>query len=322
MAERVNKRKNFVHHASNMERWIIPAILLSILVHVGITLLFQRISFFPQLPEKITLTEEPAFKLDSVTVDPKIPQIEKETRVASLPEPAKLPNEIPEMGKRPAEVGGPPTSPRITNQLLSEKPEVPSDSLKNMLSSSFPAVEQRSNVLEKELLHANADSPYQQNDAVTQALKTADAVRKGAEKGGKLSGFSNLDELLAQTGPLHSETAPILMPTDVLFDYDHDMLKDQAMGTLQKLGLLIQRNPTATFLIEGHSDSFGSDDYNMVLSKRRAESVKAWLVQTLKIDPERIETRGFGKSRLLTPATGDIEQQQLNRRVEIVIHTH
>ncbi|MEO8205354.1 MAG: OmpA family protein [Chthoniobacterales bacterium] len=323
MAERVNRRKTIIHHATNMERWIIPAILLSLLVHVGISFLCQHLVFFPALPEKITLAEEPTFKLESVSIDPKVPQVQKETQVTTLPEPTKLPDELPQIGKRQADIPGLPTTPQITNQLLSEKPTA-SDAAKNILSSSYPAVENRSNLLEKQLLTAKPDvtAPYEQNEAVTQALRATDATRKGAEKGGRVAGFSNLDALLAQTGPLQSETAPILMPTDVLFDYDHDMLKDQAMGTLQKLGLLIQRNPTATFLIEGHSDSFGSDEYNLVLSQRRAESVKAWLVQTLKIDPARIETRGFGKTRLLAPATGDIQQQQLNRRVEIVIRTH
>ena len=82
---------------------------------------------------------------------------------------------------------------------------------------------------------------------------------------------------------------------------------------------LSRRNPQATFLIEGHSDSFGSDDYNLALSERRAETVKTWLVTVMKISPERIEAIGFGESQLITSASGTIEEQQINRRVEIVI---
>ena len=67
--------------------------------------------------------------------------------------------------------------------------------------------------------------------------------------------------------------------------------------------------------------SFGSDVYNMELSRQRAETVKAWLITTMNISPDRISARGFGKTRLIAPASGSIEEQQINRRVEIVIRT-
>ena len=133
--------------------------------------------------------------------------------------------------------------------------------------------------------------------------------------------FSNLDSLLSQQGPLSSKTAPILLPTDLLFDYDSATLRSQAVGSLGQLAELIERNPNSTFIIEGHTDNFGTPEYNQGLSKVRAESVKAWLVQNAGIDPARIQTRGLGMSRLLV-AGGSVEQQQLNRRVEIVIKTN
>ena len=134
------------------------------------------------------------------------------------------------------------------------------------------------------------------------------------------NGFSNLDDLLAQTGPLTPETAPILMPTDLLFDYDSPDLRIEALTSLRKLALLIQRNPGARFVIEGHTDSFGSDEYNLELSRKRADSVKVWLTESLGLKADSIQTVGYGKSRLLAPADGTVEQQQINRRVEIAIH--
>ncbi|MBV8227894.1 MAG: OmpA family protein [Verrucomicrobia bacterium] len=109
------------------------------------------------------------------------------------------------------------------------------------------------------------------------------------------------------------------MPTDLLFDYDSANLRVGATASLQKLGRLILRNPQASFKVEGHTDSFGSDEYNMDLSERRAQTVKDWLVQNMGIDPGRIQTQGFGKTRLLVPGDRSVEEQQLNRRVEIVI---
>lgn len=133
-----------------------------------------------------------------------------------------------------------------------------------------------------------------------------------------LPNFSDLDSLLSNKGPLTNKTAPILLPTDLLFDYDSATLRPAAVGSLQKLADLIQRNPNSNFLIEGHTDSFGSPQYNARLSTARAESVKAWLASDAGIDPARITTQGLGMSRLLVPG-GTVEQQQLNRRVEIVI---
>jgi outer membrane protein OmpA-like peptidoglycan-associated protein len=148
---------------------------------------------------------------------------------------------------------------------------------------------------------------------------TADSMAAG--NAGIPAGFSNLDALLAGSGRVGGGTAPILMPTDLLFDYNSATLRPGAAASLEKLGRLIQRNPQATFRVEGHTDSFGSDQYNLDLSRRRAETVKAWLVQSMNIDPARVQTQGFGKTRLLIPADRSVEEQQLNRRVEIVIRT-
>jgi len=141
---------------------------------------------------------------------------------------------------------------------------------------------------------------------------------KGESVGEK---FSSLDDLLAGKESVTAATAPILMPTDLLFGYDADTLKPEAAQSLAKLGALIQRNAQARFRIEGHTDSFGSDEYNNALSLRRAEAVRNWLQLNMGINPNLMTIAGFGKSRLLVPATGTVEEQRINRRVEIVIIT-
>ena len=109
------------------------------------------------------------------------------------------------------------------------------------------------------------------------------------------------------------------MPTDLLFEYNEDELQKGARQSLMKLGLLIQKNPRSTFIIEGHTDSTGPDDYNMELSRKRAGSVKRWLVDNLSIPEELLKIQAFGESRPLTNPNGAVEEQTLNRRVEIVI---
>ena len=144
-------------------------------------------------------------------------------------------------------------------------------------------------------------------------------------------GFSDLDQLLAQKGPLGSGTK-LRMPDDQLFQYNSADLQPSAIGQLQKLGTLIKRNPKATFTVEGYTDSFGPPDYNLDLSQRRAESVKDYLVQAMGINPAQIETHGYGQTKFLVqpfsapgaaqPDTdAEIRRQQPNRRVEIVVHT-
>lgn len=133
--------------------------------------------------------------------------------------------------------------------------------------------------------------------------------------------FSSLDDLLAGEGTISAQTAPILMPTDLLFEYDSDTLKGEAEASLKKLGLLITRNKGQVFRIEGHTDAFGTDEYNDALSLRRAQAVRNWLQKTMGIDPSRITTTGYGKRRLMVPADRNVAEQQMNRRVEIVIST-
>jgi outer membrane protein OmpA-like peptidoglycan-associated protein len=145
----------------------------------------------------------------------------------------------------------------------------------------------------------------------------------------RVAGFSDLDSLLAQKGPLGSGTA-IRMPDDQLFQYDSAELQASSVEQLQKLGTLIRRNPKATFSIEGYTDAFGSYEYNLDLSQRRADSVKNYLVGAMGINSEQIQARGYGASKFLVaprpvmdPAMEqtEIARQQPNRRVVIVVHT-
>ena len=136
---------------------------------------------------------------------------------------------------------------------------------------------------------------------------------------GSAPGFSSLDDLLDGRKPLTTRTPPILMPTDLLFGYDSDALRPEAASSLSKLGTIISNAGSSKFRIEGHTDSFGSDPYNDALSSRRADAVKSWLVSTMGISPDRVSTIGLGKRHPLAPLTGSISEQQLNRRVEIVI---
>lgn len=107
--------------------------------------------------------------------------------------------------------------------------------------------------------------------------------------------------------------------SDVLFDLDKATLKPGAREKLSKLaGILLAYPGSYRMEIEGHTDSLGSDDYNLRLSRERAETVRDYLLQS-GIRAERIvSTQGLGEVRAV--ATNDTpEGRQANRRVEIVI---
>ncbi len=137
--------------------------------------------------------------------------------------------------------------------------------------------------------------------------------------GARVKGFSNLDDLLGHGARLGGSTAPILMPTDLLFEYGSDQLAEGARLSLMKLGFLIQKNPDSLFIIEGHTDSFGTEQFNLELSQRRANAVVSWLLASLRLTTDRVQAVGMGKSKMLAPAGGSIEAQSLNRRVEIKV---
>ena len=109
------------------------------------------------------------------------------------------------------------------------------------------------------------------------------------------------------------------MPTDLLFEFGKSELAESARLSMMKLGILIQRNPASIFIIEGHTDTIGTESSNQRLSIQRAQTVKNWLVTSLKLDPSRIKVVGMGETRPIINPGGDRIQQSLNRRVEITV---
>jgi outer membrane protein OmpA-like peptidoglycan-associated protein len=305
-----------------MGRWFLLAFLLSLAIHA---LFWAWAHVVPMNSGSIKIlnrTVPRTFHLERVDIDPKLlePAPDTEKRPAASPASIKLPDEKASFEKMLDKPRDKPVAPKADANLLTEKPAIAPPSFQNTLKAAGTAgansAVPENQALDKELI---AMTPAIAGPSV---IEVARANRAGGfTAADRAPGFSNLDDLLGQTGPLSSETAPILMPTDLLFDYDKPDLRDEAVASLKKLGELIRRNPSAKFNIEGHTDSFGADEYNLDLSRRRAESVKAWLTGTMGLPPESIETRGFGKGRLIAPATGTVDEQQVNRRVEIVIHT-
>ena len=303
-------------------RWTILALLLSLAIHAAFIWWahdYDVKTFSDSYYDKIVPR---AFKVDRVEIDSRLLD---DGETAEVPEeikrPAPVPVDLPaeSIAEEKAEVSAQPAKPGQLGIAEEKAPDIgmaAADSLAKLEAATAASLEEDLDALRQALL---ADAP---SAAARPALELAAATgRPGAAGEGDdvPAGYSNLDELLTQTGGLAASNAPIFMPSDLLFGYDESFLRPEAVTSLQKLGELIRRSPQSRFRIEGHTDSFGGPDYNARLSIARAESVKAWLAQTMAIDPARIDTRGLGSTKPLAPTDGTIEQQQLNRRVEIVI---
>ncbi|MEC9345936.1 MAG: OmpA family protein [Pseudomonadota bacterium] len=102
----------------------------------------------------------------------------------------------------------------------------------------------------------------------------------------------------------------------VLFEHDSAALGEGAVELLDAVGdfLASDVNAGQTFEIVGHTNSLGTDGYNMGLSERRANAVTEYLVKQKHIAPERLHVLGLGESAPL-PAYGDDDPRQ--RRVEL-----
>ena len=105
---------------------------------------------------------------------------------------------------------------------------------------------------------------------------------------------------------------------DILFDFDKSSIRSDAREALGKVAVVIRAYPGRIVLIEGHTDSKGSEKYNTKLSLRRAESVKRWLQERENLINTTFRTKGWGESK--PRATNKTEEgRQKNRRVEIII---
>jgi outer membrane protein OmpA-like peptidoglycan-associated protein len=111
---------------------------------------------------------------------------------------------------------------------------------------------------------------------------------------------------------------------DVLFDYDKATLKPEAEQALKKVAVVLSQFPESHVVVEGHTDSKGSEARNLALSRDRAQAVRDWLVQNGSLPEPEISIEGFGERYPVAPNTNENGSDNplgraLNRRVSIVV---
>jgi len=105
---------------------------------------------------------------------------------------------------------------------------------------------------------------------------------------------------------------------DLQFAIDNDEIQREDKEKLAVVGTFLAKYPSATAVIEGHSDNVGSPEHNLKLSQARADSVVAYLVNNLHIDPARLSAVGYGNTRPIADNATE-EGKRQNRRIDAVI---
>lgn len=117
-------------------------------------------------------------------------------------------------------------------------------------------------------------------------------------------------------------TAPVetFVAREILFAFDSSEIRQEFYPVLAKLAnYLMKGKGFKKLIIEGHTDSVGSDSYNLGLSQRRAAAVRKLLLKVTKLPAEKVEATGFGERRPIAD-NGNYQGRQLNRRVEFKIY--
>lgn len=131
-------------------------------------------------------------------------------------------------------------------------------------------------------------------DRQEQALRNATAVSNAAS-------ISRAQNVLTAT-----------FKGDVFFDFDSAALKPGAYTEIDRIAGVLNQYPQTTIMVAGHTDTRGSEAYNLDLSQRRAEAVENVLIQR-GVDSRRIQAVGYGESQPVSSSDA------MNRRVEVII---
>lgn len=165
---------------------------------------------------------------------------------------------------------------------------------------------------EAEASQREAEASRQQSEILQQQSDISQQEAREAEMRA-----SQVEEQLKELNAKKTERGLVITLGDVLFDTNKAVLKSGSTSSLKKLADFLKEYPQRKVQIGGYTDSIGSAEYNEELSGRRANAVRAALLE-MGISGDRISTHGYGEESPVasndTPAG-----RQMNRRVEIIL---
>ncbi|HMN47292.1 MAG TPA: OmpA family protein [Povalibacter sp.] len=168
-------------------------------------------------------------------------------------------------------------------------------------------------IANEKILEAQAKEEIQKGEAERQAVlaqardREADAARQRAQ---------SLEQELKDLKAQKTDRGLVLTLGDVLFDTGKATLKPGAYSTIDRLAQALKEDPNRRVMIEGHTDSVGSDEFNQQLSENRALSVQSALMQR-GVSGSQISSLGKGESTPVASNDNAAGRQQ-NRRVELI----
>jgi outer membrane protein OmpA-like peptidoglycan-associated protein len=138
------------------------------------------------------------------------------------------------------------------------------------------------------------------------------------------------DSCITKAGPLYNKGCPEKYEpaielieqvkkaaTQIFFETGSSKLLLKSYAPLNEVAKILLENPLLSMNIEGHTDSIGENNSNLILSKRRAEAVATYL-QTKGVDAKRLFAKGFGETQPIT-SNSTVQGRAKNRRVELTI---
>jgi OmpA-OmpF porin, OOP family len=163
----------------------------------------------------------------------------------------------------------------------------------------------------QEVARAQEDRNKIVMDARTRQVQNAQSQAQAAQ-----AQLANAQQQLADLQAKKTDRGVVVTLGDVLFDTGQATLKPGAELAMNRLATFLSASPQTRVLIEGHTDSVGSEEYNEVLSERRARAVATQLISR-GISADQLQTAGRGKGYPVA-SNATPEGRQQNRRVEIV----
>lgn len=181
--------------------------------------------------------------------------------------------------------------------------------------------------MKAELDQARAAAEQARQAAETERLKLEEARQAEEKRTAELSRLSEeqektrreLRETLERLGQVREEARGLILtlPGSIYFDVNKADVKPTMRARLTEIAGALAKVPRQRVLIEGHTDSDGSNEYNLELSRLRAQAVRSLLVAG-GVAPERIEASGYGETRPVGTNASPAGKAQ-NRRVELVL---
>jgi OOP family OmpA-OmpF porin len=315
------------------KRWILGALGIAFVIHVAVAgaLGWYKIPAM-EIPNDHSAATGP-FTVKRIEINPDALKPQDEDPIKKLPgaeppaNPAEFnldPNQVEKALQTPQPALATPSVPEPNKVIAATD-----------LSQGLPAVENDSANVTAEIAKVE---PAMSGGAVTSDKLAQDLINSsvGSQQSGAAGGAPAQGDGTAEKLPGFAALAPnfkspdanlshlpdpvlLRLSSDVLFDFDSAQLKPEADSLLSQAVAMIMKYPQADVHIDGYSDSFGKEDYNATLSQQRAEAVQAWFEQRIPQAGYKFKSQGHGSTNFIVDTHGSIEQQQPNRRVEILI---